>query len=55
MEKTKTYTAINVRFPPDLLAEMRQLAEQNSRSLNGEIVWAIREYVKQQKKEAQVS
>ena len=44
-------TSINTRYPQDVLEEMRKLAAQHERSLNGEIVWALREYIKQQKGE----
>ena len=36
---------INVRFPADLLDELRRSAKENGRSLHGEILWALREYV----------
>jgi len=39
---------INTRYPPSLLEELRKLAEEHERSLNGEIIWALREYVAQQ-------
>ncbi len=32
-------------LPVDVLEQMRRLAEQHRRSLVGEIVWALREYV----------
>jgi hypothetical protein len=41
---------INTRYPPDLLDELRKLAQEHERSLNGEIIWALRQYVEQQKK-----
>ena len=41
---------INTRYPPDLLEELRKLAVAHERSLNGEIVWALRQFVEQQKK-----
>ncbi|HWS84449.1 MAG TPA: Arc family DNA-binding protein [Ktedonobacteraceae bacterium] len=46
-KKEETQTLI--RLPQSLLNEVRQLAEAHDRSLNGEMVWALREYVKQQK------
>jgi hypothetical protein len=42
-------TPINTRYPKDVLEEMRKLAEQHERSFNGEVMWALREYIKQQK------
>jgi hypothetical protein len=38
-----------VRFPSDVWEEIKRLAEQHERSFNGEIVWALRYYIKQQK------
>lgn len=42
-------TAINTRYPNDLLDTLRVLAQQHQRSLNGEIVWALRDYVSHQR------
>jgi predicted HicB family RNase H-like nuclease len=36
---------VSVRFPADLAAAMRLKARKNDRSLNGEIVQAVRQYV----------
>ena len=36
------------RYPKTVLEEMRKLAKEHGRSLNGEIVWALREYIQQQ-------
>jgi predicted transcriptional regulator len=36
---------VNVRFPNDLHQEIAALAEAEDRSLNGEIVHAVRQYV----------
>jgi hypothetical protein len=44
-------TPINTRYPKDILEEMRKLAGQHERSFNGEVMWALREYIKQQKGE----
>jgi hypothetical protein len=38
----------NVRFPADLLNALRRSAKENGRSLHGEILWALREYVTRQ-------
>ena len=40
---------VTVRFPPDVLEALRALAKQEDRSLNGEIVQAVREYLKRRK------
>ena len=42
-------TAINTRYPNDLLDTLRVLAQQHQRSLNGEIVWALRDYISRQR------
>jgi predicted transcriptional regulator len=39
---------ITVRIPTDVADRIRQLAEAHDRSLNGEIVWALRQYGKQE-------
>lgn len=49
-ETTRTHT--NLRLPHDLLAEMRKLARANERSLNSEIVVALRQYVERQKQKS---
>ena len=46
-EKTLT-----IRLPAELLKDMRELAQEHTRSLNGEVLVALREYVKQQKARA---
>ncbi len=41
---------ITLRLPADVAAGMKQSAQQNDRSLNGEIVRALREYLAKQKR-----
>lgn len=36
------------RYPHVVLEEMRKLAEQHERSLNAEILWALKLYIAQQ-------
>jgi hypothetical protein len=36
---------ISIRFPLDVLAAIRALAKKHERSFNGEVIWALREYV----------
>jgi hypothetical protein len=45
-DEIKTLT---VRFPAPLLEQIREVAKQNNRSLNGEILTAIAEHVKKKK------
>ncbi len=48
MEKKPTNeTGINTRYPNELLEELRKLAKQHDRSLNGEVIWALRSYIAQ--------
>jgi predicted transcriptional regulator len=44
--ETKTVT---IRLPEDVLKELKELANEHTRSLNGEMLVALREYVKQQR------
>lgn len=48
MKQKKPMRDIHVRMPPDLLLAIEQLAEQHARSVNMEMVWLLREAVKQQ-------
>ena len=51
-KKDKTCT---IRLSAELLKDMRELADAHTRSLNGEILVALREYVKQQQARAQAT
>ncbi len=55
MDTTKNEAHITVRIPADIAEAMRQLAKQHDRSLNGELVRAMREYIEkhQQRQEKQ--
>jgi len=44
-------TSINTRYPEDVLRDMRKLSEQHERSFNGEVIWALRQYIEQHRKE----
>ena len=44
---------ITIRIPAEIAEEMRRLAKRHDRSLNGEIVRALREYVAHQEKQGQ--
>jgi hypothetical protein len=43
-EKPKTVN-INVRLPPDVAAQVKQAAHEEGRSINSEILWALRDYL----------
>jgi predicted transcriptional regulator len=49
----REHEPLTVRFPRELLERMRELAAQHDRSLNGEIVRAVREYVQRHATEGQ--
>jgi hypothetical protein len=42
--ETKTVT---FRLPEEVINEMRELAQEHTRSLNSEVLVALREYIKQ--------
>lgn len=44
--ETKTVT---IRLPEDVLKELKELAHEHTRSLNGEMLVALRGYIKQQR------
>jgi len=44
MEKQQKHTSITIRVPAEIIELLRVLAKQHDRSLNGEIVPALREY-----------
>ncbi|HCF86034.1 MAG TPA: antitoxin [Ktedonobacter sp.] len=46
MDEEKRFS---VRFPLDVLTAIKQLAKEDKRSINSEIVWIIREYLAQRK------
>jgi len=41
---TEEENRVAVRFPAPLVEDIRRLAKEHQRSLNGEIVWAVRRY-----------
>ena len=44
MDATPAITNITIRLPAEIAEVLRRLAKQHDRSLNGEIVRALREY-----------
>jgi hypothetical protein len=53
MEKHQEEKRISIRFPLDVLDTIRQFARAHDRSFNGEVIWALREYVRRHAKEQQ--
>ena len=52
MENTeKGERRISIRFLWDVLAAIRALAKKHERSFNGEIIWALREYIERHRDE----
>jgi hypothetical protein len=49
MSDTAKEHRISIRFPSDVLAGIKDLARQHERSFNGEVIWALRTYMTQQK------
>jgi predicted transcriptional regulator len=53
MTEKEPPVGITIRVPAEIAEQMRRLAKQHDRSLNGEIVRALREYTeKHDKKQA---
>jgi len=44
MDNQRTHTSITIRVPAEIMELLRKLAKKHDRSLNGEIVRALREY-----------
>ena len=51
MSEKPSPTSITIRIPLEIAETLRQLAKQHDRSLNGEIVRALREYTAKRKGE----
>lgn len=44
-EKVQT-KSVSIRFPVDLLEELHQVARRHNRSVNGEVLTAVREHIR---------
>ncbi len=53
MDTRQEDTRITLRLPADVAEGMKQSAHENDRSLNGEIVRALREYLAKRKRDKQ--
>lgn len=42
---------LTIRLSPEVVAALKHLAQAHSRSLNGEVDWALREYIARQQKQ----
>jgi hypothetical protein len=52
MDKQDDDIKIALRAPPEVAETMKRLAREHARSLNGELLWAIQEYIARQQKRA---
>jgi hypothetical protein len=50
MDTQQEEVKITLRMPADIAEDMKQSAHENDRSLNGEIVRALREYLAKRKR-----
>ncbi len=50
-EKEKTTKSLSIRFRVHILEQMKAIAKQHNRSLNGEILTAIEEHIKRNQKD----
>ncbi len=41
--------SLGTRYPPEVLAAMKHLAQEHQRSFNSEVIWALRDYIARQK------
>jgi hypothetical protein len=46
----KETRSLSIRFPVHILEQMKEIARQNNRSLNGEILTAFEEHIKKHQK-----
>ncbi len=51
MDRQSLETKITIRIPAEIAEMLRRLAKQHDRSLNGEIVRALREYTERHRDE----
>ncbi|HEV2459844.1 MAG TPA: Arc family DNA-binding protein [Ktedonobacterales bacterium] len=51
MSEKQPIIHLTIRIPTEIAELLRQLAKQHDRSLNGEIVRALREYTEKRKSE----
>jgi hypothetical protein len=43
---------IQVRFPPDVWEALKTFAVQHERSFNGEVIWALRDYIQREQEKS---
>jgi predicted transcriptional regulator len=50
MVRQQQEVKITLRVPPEVAETVKRLTREHDRSLNGELVWAIREYIARHRK-----
>lgn len=53
MNKNSTKLKITVQVPPEIIDALRKSAQENQRSFNGELVWALQKYLEKTRREKQ--
>jgi hypothetical protein len=54
MSTARDETRITIRFPRQVADAIKQLAAENDRSINSEVVRAVREYIARQRRKRDV-
>jgi hypothetical protein len=49
MQEKPSEQKLTTRYPLDVFKDMKRLAKEHNRSFNGEVIWALREYIRQYK------
>ena len=49
-KKRMVESKFNARFPRELFEELRELARENERSINSELIWIVRAYLERQRR-----
>lgn len=52
--KKEQETRITIRFPSDLVEDLKHLAKIEDRSINSEVVHAVREHITRRKRKAEL-
>ena len=50
MDRAKGKQKISAILPIEMVAQLKEEAKKHQRSFNGELVWALQQYLEQQKK-----
>jgi predicted transcriptional regulator len=50
MDTKREMVHISIRFPREVAEALKRLAQEHDRSINGEVIRAVKEYIKRQQK-----